>query len=229
MRLICAAFVASITFVSSVAQAQDAPSSSATTETSMPDSETPYIGARADDAPAEIDGSFGGFRVEGDLGWDKLQAFGRNNEKLGYGGMIGFDGNLNKTITIGPEFSYWRPNHGRSTVVSSEGDLAQQGRDIYGAAVRVGYRAGPDLILFGKAGYANQRQRTYTLVDNEAVDRFDDHVGGYQFGGGFQYALHDHFSFAPANVYLSGQYVYSRFDNGTKDQHAMVGVGIKFR
>ena len=180
-------------------------------------------------APSDISGSFGGFRIEGNVGWDKLQAFGRNNEKLGYGGSVGFDGNINNVITVGPDFSYWQPNNHRSNVYSPAGDVVQQGREIYGAAVRVGFRAGPDLILFGKGGYANQTQRTYVTFIDGSVGRSSDHVGGYQVGGGFQYALHDHFSFAPANMYLSGQYVYSRFDNGTKDQHAMAGIGFKFR
>jgi outer membrane immunogenic protein len=180
-------------------------------------------------APSDISGSFGGFRIEGNVGWDKLQAFGRNNEKLGYGGSLGFDGNVNNVITIGPEFSYWQPNNHRSTVDSPANDIALQGREIYGAAVRVGFRAGPDLIVFGKGGYANQKQRTYVAFDDGTVGRNSDHVGGYQVGGGFQYALHDHFSFAPANMYVSGQYVYSRFDNHTVDQHAMAGIGFKFR
>ena len=173
-------------------------------------------------------GSFGGFRVEGNIGWDKQQSFGNNNEKLGYGGSAGWDGNVNERIVVGPEVSYWHPDGGRSTVLSDNGLAERRGGDIWGGAVRVGVRATPDLLVFGKGGYVNQHQRTLVTTRTGAV-RTSDHVGGYQVGGGFQYAPNDKFSFVPANVYLSAQYVYSRFDNRSKDQHAMAGIGFRFR
>lgn len=46
-----------------------------------------------DAAPANIAASFAGFRLEGNIGWDKIQSLGRNNEKLGCGGSVGFEGN----------------------------------------------------------------------------------------------------------------------------------------
>jgi outer membrane immunogenic protein len=173
-------------------------------------------------------GSFGGFRVEGNIGWDKQQSFGNNNEKLGYGGSAGWDGNVNERIVIGPEVNYWHPDKGRSTVVSDNGLAARTGGDIWGGAVRVGVRATPDLLVFAKGGYANQYQRT-TVRTATGLVTSTDHVGGYQVGGGFQFAPNDKFSFVPANVYLSAQYVYSRFDNRSKDQHAMAGIGFRFR
>jgi len=184
------------------------------------------VAAQAQDvAPS----SFAGFRVEGNLGWDKQQAFGNNNEKFGYGGSAGWDGNVSERIVVGPEVSYWRPNKGRNSVVSDNGLAVNQGRDMWAGTVRVGVRATPDLLVFGKGGYVNQRQRTYVALPGGGVARDSDHVGGYQFGGGLQYAPADKFSFVPANVYVSAQYAYSRFDNRTKDQHAMAGIGFRFR
>jgi outer membrane immunogenic protein len=182
--------------------------------------------AQAQDGTA---GSFGGFRVEGNVGWDKSQAYGNNNEKLGYGGSAGWDGNLTERVVVGPEVSYWRPNNGRSRVYADDGRTAHEGRDMWGGAVRVGYRATSDLLVFGKGGYVNQSQRTYFELPRGGVGRSSGHADGYQVGGGLQYAPHDRFSFAPANMYVSAQYVYSNFDNHTSDQHAMAGVGFRFR
>lgn len=173
-------------------------------------------------------GSFAGFRVEGNIGWDKMQSYGNNNEKLGYGGSAGWDGNVSERIVVGPEVSYWRPNNGRNSVVSDNGLAVKQGRDMWAGTVRVGVRATPDLLVFGKGGYVNQRQRTFVATQTGVLES-KDHVGGYQVGGGLQYAPADKFSFVPANVYVSAQYAYSRFDNRTKDQHAMAGIGFRFR
>lgn len=173
-------------------------------------------------------GSFAGFRVEGNLGWDKQQSYGNNNEKFGYGASAGWDGNLTERIVVGPEVSYWRPNKGRNGVVSDSGLAVREGRDMWAGAVRVGFRATPDLLVFGKGGYVNQSQRTYISTPGGIV-RSSDHVGGYQVGGGIQFSPNDKFSFVPANVYLSAQYVYSNFDNHTSDQHAMAGIGFRFR
>lgn len=180
-------------------------------------------------APVNTAGSFGGFRIEGNIGWDKQQSFGTNNEKLGYGGSAGFDGNLTDRIIVGPEVSYWRPNNGRNPVVAPDGGVVKQGRDMWGAAVRIGFRVTPDLIVFGKGGYVNQAQRTFLTLPDGNAGRLSSHADGYQAGGGFQFAPNDRFSFVPANVYVSGQYVYSNFSNHTVDQHAMAGVGIRFR
>lgn len=179
-------------------------------------------------AQAVEPGSLAGFRVEGNLGWDQQKAFGNTNEKLGYGGSAGWDGNVTSRIVVGPEVSYWRPNKGRNDVVSDNGLVTERGGDMWAGAVRVGVRATPDLLIFGKGGYVNQSQRTY-LTTSTGVARTSDHVDGYQVGGGLQYSPADKFSFVPANVYVSAQYVYSRFDNHTSDQHAMGGIGFRFR
>lgn len=188
------------------------------------------VAAYAQDATSgATPGSFGGFHVEGNVGWDKSQAYGRNNEKLGYGGSAGFDGNLTDRITVGPEFSYWQPNNNRNDVVAPAGNAVHQGRRMLGADVRIGYRLAPDLTVFGKGGYVNQSQRTYFELADGSTGRTSGHADGWQAGGGVQYSPHDRFSFAPANLYLTGQYVYSDFDNHTVDQHAMAGVGFRFR
>jgi len=187
--------------------------------------------AQAQNAAAAQDvapGSFAGIRVEGNLGWDSQKAYGNHHDKLGYGGSAGWDGNVTNRIVVGPEVSYWHPDAGRNAVNSDNGRATTVGGDIWGAAVRVGFRATPSLLIFGKGGYVNQSQSSYVATPS-AVLRSSYHVDGYQVGGGVQYSPADRFSFVPANVYLSAQYVYSKFDNHTSDQHAMGGIGIRFR
>ena len=190
------------------------------------------VAAQAQDTEpmvSDSSGTFAGFRIEGNVGWDKMQSYDNNNEKLGYGGSAGFDGNLTKRIVIGPEVNYWRPNHNRNSVYSDIAPIARQGREIWGSAVRVGYRLTPDMMVFAKGGYANQAQATYYTDPTGYVTRVKDRVDGYQVGGGIQYSPNNKFGFVPANVYVSAQYVYSNFANHTADQHAMAGIGIRFR
>ena len=52
--------------------------------------------------------------------------------------------------------------------------------------------------------------------------RSGESIGGYQVGGGVEYSLTKMF-------YVSGQYVYSRYDNHTARQRAMFGAGIRFK
>ena len=185
-------------------------------------------------AAAAQDTSFRGFRVEGDAGGDRFHAPGDgHNNKFAFGGEAGFDGQIGNHLVIGPEFTYWHPNHGQNTVgalTAGGGERFVQSRDQLGAAVRIGYLANPNLLLFGKGGYVSGAQRAYFIAPPggiSTVDRY--HTDGYQVGGGVEYTLHDRFSFAPSGLYVSAQYVYDRFDNRTADQHAMGGIGIRLK
>jgi outer membrane immunogenic protein len=189
-------------------------------------------GAIATSASAQ-DTTFRGFRVEGDAGWDQYKAGGDTNAKFGFGGQIGFDGQIGKKIVIGPEFNYWRPNRSQNTVgyLDGAGDQRiQQSRYQMGGAIRVGFLATPDLLVYGKGGYVNNAQRTYVYSPAGALTAATHgHADGYQYGGGVEYTLHDRVSFVPTGVYVSAQYVRDEYDNHTSDQHAMGGIGFRFR
>ena len=183
-------------------------------------------------AAAAQDTSFRGFRIEGNAGWDRFDVPAGTNAKFAFGGSGGFDGQIGR-IVIGPEVNYWRPDDGHNAVGYLNGAGSQRIRsshDELGAAVRVGYLLTPDLLLFGKGGYADDDQHRLAFSPTGALTRLTrDHVDGYQVGGGMEYTLHDRFAFAPAGVYLSAQYVYADYDNHTSDQHAMGGIGIRFK
>jgi len=186
-------------------------------------------------ASAQLVTSFRGFRLEGNVGADRFKAEGDKNTKFGYGGTGGFDGLIGDKIVVGVEGSYWRPNKG--TVTCGElngGALCQASSHELGAAIRVGYLVTPALLVFGKGGYVNDTQRNsflsgaglYYVNGNivgpgySAVDRYS--TDGYQGGGGVEYSV-------TPMLYVNGQYVYSRYDDHTSRQRAMLGIGIRFK
>ncbi len=186
-------------------------------------------------ATAQIETSFRGFRLEGNVGGDRFKAEGDKNTKFGYGGTFGFDGMIGSKIVVGAEGSYWRPNKGTSDCTSLNGGaLCQQSSHELGAAIRVGYLLTPSLMVFGKGGYVNDKQRNsflsstglYYVNGNIVGPGFSatDHYStdGYQAGGGVEYSLTPMF-------YVNGQYVYSRYDDHTSRQRAMFGAGIRFK
>jgi len=191
--------------------------------------------ASAQSAPEGSNGtSFRGFRVEGNVGWNKFQSQGTNNEKLGYGGAAGFDGVIADRVVIGPEVSYWHPDKGgtvNSTVnATGTSRIDQRSGDEWGAAVRVGVLASPNLMVYGRGGYASNYQvRTVTTTLPAGTVRDTGHVDGYQVGGGAEYTIGDKLAGLGSGVYVSAQYVYSRYDNHTSRQRAMAGFGVRFK
>jgi outer membrane immunogenic protein len=184
---------------------------------------------------AQMTTDFRGFRLEGDVGGDRVKAEGDKNSKFGYGGTAGFDGVIDGQIVVGVEGSYWRPNKGNADcTVFGGGTLCQQSLHELGAAVRVGYLVTPALMVFGKGGYVNDTQRNSFLSTSglyyvngnivgpgySARNRYS--TDGYQAGGGVEFSLTKMF-------YVSGQYVYSRYDDHTSRQRAMFGAGVRFK
>lgn len=182
-----------------------------------------------------MDASFRGFRLEGNVGGDRFKAEGDHKTKFGYGGTAGFDGLIGDRIVVGAEGSYWRPNHGSNACAGFGGGLlCQQSFRELGAAVRVGYLFTPKILIFGKGGYVNNLQRNSFASSSglfyvngnivgpgySASQRYS--TDGYQVGGGAEYSLTDMF-------YVSGQYVYSRYHDHTSRQRAMFGAGIRFK
>ncbi len=92
----------------------------------------------------------------------------------------------------------------------------------------------PRLLVFGKGGYVNNRQRkqftptgNLFYVNGQIVgpetpyyNRFS--TDGYQLGGGVEYGMTN-------NVYVNAQYVYSRYDDHTSRQRTLFGIGYRFK
>jgi outer membrane immunogenic protein len=190
----------------------------------------PHVALAQDMTP-----SLRGFRIEGNVGGDRFQAEGDHKTKFGYGGSAGFDGLIGDRIVIGVEGSYWRPNgDSAACTAAGSGSLCQQSYRELGAAIRAGYLITPKILIFGKGGYVSNLQKNsfgsstgfYYVNGNivgpgYAVSRRYS-TDGYQAGGGVEYSLTN-------MVYISGQYVYSRYDHHTSRQRAMFGAGIRFK
>jgi outer membrane immunogenic protein len=175
--------------------------------------------------------SFRGFRLEGNFGGDRFQSEGVHNDKFGFGGTIGFDGQIGDKIVIGPEGTYWQANNWNENVTGgvNGGTVAHKSFEEYGAAVRAGYLFTPNLLVFGKAGWVTNDQRK-SFAAPAGQTGFYNHTGtdGYQLGGGVEYTLPS-FGSMPLPVYVSAQYVYSNYDDHTTRQRLMGGVGIRFK
>jgi outer membrane immunogenic protein len=187
--------------------------------------------AQAQDTATGNPTSFRGFRIEGNAGYDWAHSEGSKNSKFAYGGSAGFDGQIGN-IVIGPEFTYWHPNKNQNTVVTSgpAGTLYHEQRDQLSGDVRVGYLVTPDFLVFGKGGYVNEAQRrVFVAPGGVAGVSSRGRADGYQYGGGLEFTLHDKFSSIPGGLYVSAQYVRSQFDNHTHDDHAMGGIGFRFK
>ncbi|HEY0269723.1 MAG TPA: outer membrane beta-barrel protein [Sphingomonas sp.] len=191
------------------------------------------VTAFADTAASAQSSSFRGFRIEGNAGYDWAHSEGNHNSKFAYGGSAGFDGVIANRIVVGPEFTYWHPNKSGNTVVTP-GDLGgtvyHQQRDQLSGDIRVGYLVTPDFLIFGKGGYVSEAQRKLFVAPAGQTSYYNrGHADGYQYGGGVEFTLHDKFSSVPGGLYVSAQYVRSQFDNHTADNHAMGGIGFRFK
>ncbi|EQB19686.1 MAG: porin family protein [Novosphingobium lindaniclasticum] len=186
--------------------------------------------AQDDGAPeiASNGTSFRGIRVEGNFGGDRFQSEGNHNDKFGYGGTIGFDGTLGERFVIGAEGSYWRPGNGNenSTDLGGGTSIDHKAFEEWGAAVRAGYLATPQLLVFAKGGYVNGEQRRRISGPTGATLVYDHYrADGYQVGGGVEYTLTQ----GSLPVYVNAQYVYSNYHGNSSRQRVMGGVGVRFK
>lgn len=188
--------------------------------------------ARAQDAQP---GTLYGVRIEADVGGDRFQAQSTHRNRFGYGGSIGWDGQLTRQITFGPEASYWRTKHGNEICSTDANDAtlcSKSGREI-GLGFRLGFRLTRQIMVFGKGGYAENRQ-SGSFVSTDGLYYINGQIvgpgyslsnaskmDGYFYGGGVEYAL-------IRNFYVNAQYVRSRYDNHTSRQRGMFGVGLRF-
>lgn len=183
--------------------------------------------ANAQDTTSSNGTSFRGIRVEANVGGDRFQSEGVHNDKFGFGGTIGFDGQIGDRIVIGAEGNYWRANDWtENCTANSGGTFCHKSSDEYGAAVRAGVLATPQLLIFAKGGYVNNEQRR--RLDTPTGGFYETfNTSGYQVGGGVEYSLTGEQTRMP--VYANVQYVYSQYDNHSSRQRVMAGVGVRFK
>ncbi|WP_449474259.1 outer membrane protein [Sphingobium chungangianum] len=144
---------------------------------------------------------FTGPRAGVTVGYD---SFG-DEEGVSYGVSAGYDIALTPSITFGPEVTL-----GDTTTDAAGTDLS---RDL-AASVRLGYVLTPQVLAFGKVGYASTRIET-AGVGGAAFE-------GVRFGGGLEYAI-------TGNTYISAEYQRTEYEAGIGGRDAgVVGIGFRF-
>lgn len=196
--------------------------------------------AIAAQAPAQVINTpttFRGFRIEGDIGWDRARANGVGQNNMGYGGTAGIDGQIGKYFVVGAEGTYWNPskmwgvNNGDNMAIIGNADIAStKAFQEWDASIRMGFLAQPDILLYAVGGYATTRERTFNVIfdgrgtGSRGVPGYSN-VGwsdGYSVGGGVEYSISKMF-------FMNAQYRYSQFSNHTSRQRATLGFGVRFR
>jgi outer membrane immunogenic protein len=145
---------------------------------------------------------FTGPRVGAIAGYD---SFG-HNDGFTYGAAAGFDLAVAPNIRAGIETTL--------SDSTTSGTLTDVSRDLT-ASARLGYVLTPQIMAFGKVGYASTRLEDKALSTGSAVE-------GVRFGGGLEYALTPH-------TYISAEYQRTEYESNVGGRDAgLVGVGFRF-
>jgi len=168
--------------------------------------------------------AFRGFRAEVQAGGDRFQSQGQHDNKFGFGGALGFDGQIGEKIVVGPEVSYWQ-SRAENVTNPLGGTYAQKSFREIGAGIRAGYLVQPNVLVYGIGGYVSDKQRAaFTGPNNSGTAGAFYNVGktsGYQLGVGTEYSLND-------TVYVGAGYRYSNYNDNTARQRVFLSAGVKF-
>lgn len=143
---------------------------------------------------------FTGPRAGVTMGFDKAQG----EDGFSYGVTAGYDLAVANRVTFGPEVSF-----GDSTV---DGQGFDASRDL-AASVRLGYVVTPQILAFGKVGYASSR-----------IEAAGAHTSleGVRYGGGLEYSV-------TPNTYISAEYQRTEYEDNFGGRDAgVVGIGFRF-
>lgn len=181
------------------------------------------MAALASPVSAQDKAPFSGLRVGAEAGYDMLRSgstedvddtrdLDQDIDGANYAAVVGYDAAVGEKLRIGAEASFgdstasWDNDNNQPTVFNLGRVNAE--REIY-VGGRVGVVTSPDLMLYAKGGYTNQRfgvEGTDGTVS--ASQRLD--VDGWRAGVGAEYALSD-------NMYAGLEYRYSNYSEGEVD------------
>lgn len=140
-------------------------------------------------AIAQSNAAFTGPRAEVTAGINDFK------DDVTYGAAIGLDAPLGDRFIIGVE--------------ADTSNVFDRDR-TYGASVRLGAVVAPDLLAYGKAGYANFRTAD-----------FNRPLSGLRVGGGVEYNI-------TPNVFTGVEYRYTDFERGVGVHGGQVRLGMRF-
>jgi outer membrane immunogenic protein len=110
-----------------------------------------------------------------------------------YGLNAGYDVAVNDRVRVGGEVT--------------TNDLFNNDREI-GASARVGYVLTPNMMFYGKAGWANR-----SLVNT--------HLNGFQYGGGIEANMTN-------GLYIKTEYRRTNYENNVTGDTGFIGLGYRF-
>lgn len=173
-------------------------------------------------ALAQESAPFTGARVEGIVGWDRVQANGGHDDGVMYGVAGGFDfqsGGL--LIGVDGEFndSTTEECAGARTALDPR-VCAKAGRDLY-AGGRVGTVIGGRTLLYAKAGYTNARFKLTEDFGGSANTVASRNLDGLRVGAGAEYAI-------GPNSFVKAEYRYSNYEDGISRNQVVGGFGFRF-
>ncbi len=185
-------------------------------------------------AAAQDEAPFSGFRVGAEAGYDMLRSgstedvdtsrdLNQDIDGVNFAGVVGYDAAVGEKLRIGAEASFgdstadWDNDNNQPNVFNL--GRVNAGREIY-VGGRVGYVTSPDLMLYVKGGYTNQRFGIEGTDGTTSVSQRLD-TDGYRIGAGAEYAL-------SSNMYAGLEYRYSNYSKGELDFNGTTPDGSRF-
>lgn len=183
---------------------------------------TVAVPAVAQDTAAAVNQApFTGARVEGLIGWDRVQNNGHDDALtygvgVGYdvqfgGALVGLEGELNDSDA--------RVCDGARSAVSPR-VCVKAARDLYIGA-RVGKVINDRALIYAKAGYTNARFKATSDNGSTESTLFRSDLDGLRVGAGVEYALNQ-------NMFLKTEYRYSNYERGLERHQVVGGFGFRF-
>ncbi|MDQ8758016.1 porin family protein [Sphingosinicella sp. LHD-64] len=171
------------------------------------------------------DATFQGARIEGIVGWDRVNVEGEGANGVTYGAAVGYDLQRGRAV-FGIEGEVTDSSADEcisGTVIAGDQLCAGAGRDLY-VGGRAGAAVSRNLLLYAKAGYTNGRVRL-DYDDGTAATTSDFNIGrnldGVRLGAGAEYALSQ-------NAFLKTEYRYSNYEDGFSRHQVVGGFGFRF-
>jgi outer membrane immunogenic protein len=164
-----------------------------------------------------------GLRVEGLIGYDRVQVEGDEIDDLAYGIGVGFDSQAGGAV-VGIEAEALQSEVKdcvRGVEIVGDELCANAGRDLY-VGGRVGAALGANSLIYAKAGYTNARFNLdyRTTTTGTFVGTHED-LDGARVGAGIQFGL-------GPNLYAKAEYRYSNYEQGFEKHQGVAGIGFKF-
>lgn len=178
---------------------------------------TPAMAQTASEIP------FSGLRAGAEVGYDHIRSGSTEDvdntrdlkqsvDGVTYGGVVGYDFAASPNFRVGAEASYSGSTAGRDfnndqPTVFNLGNV-QADREIY-VGGRVGYVTSPTTMIYGKAGYTNQR---FSVTGSDGTVNLAQKLDtdGWRVGAGAEFAV-------SRNAYVGAEYRYSKYGKGEVD------------